>query len=142
MVLHGLTFRAFCQATEDEFKVVQALKFVSGVDDVSRSRSEGYFGNLILILEARVSSSRKIDAIFRRLDKSSIEEMIDSLESRVDDECSFFFRLDKQEAYLGRLVMREGQEVIAVRGKIESYPKRRDAALANMERYLESLVTV
>ena len=95
MSLHYLTFRAFCQATEDEGKVKSAIKFVSGIEDISVTRSQGFHGNPILIMEAEVKSKKRIDAVFLSLGQQQIQELRDTLDSRLDDDSNFFFRLDE-----------------------------------------------
>jgi RNA-binding protein len=143
MALHNLCFRAFCQATEDEGKVRQALLFASGGKEerVERTKCEGYYGNPIVIMDVCIGSARPIKSFFQRLSKEDREALSDDLERRIDEDCAFYFRLDKQEAYLGRLVLGEkGDEddIIAVHGKIKSYPKSREASLRLMDDYLSS----
>jgi len=138
MAFHGLNFRAFVHSTEDEERVVKAMAFASGASEVSRTKSSGYHGNPITILEATVKRRKEIDAFFGRLGKIAIEELVRTLERRIDDDCSFFLRLDKQEAYLGRLVLAEKDDVVAVRAKVKAYPCRKSIALEAVARYLES----
>ncbi|MDD1746509.1 MAG: hypothetical protein LUQ16_01975 [Methanomassiliicoccales archaeon] len=143
MSLHNLCFRAFCQATEDERKVRQALLFASGgkEEKVERTKCDGYHGNPIVILDVCISSARPIRSFFQRLSAEDREALAHDLERRIDEECAFYFRLDKQEAYLGRLVLGEkGDEddIIAVHGKVKSYPKSREASLRLMDEYLSS----
>jgi len=140
MSFHSLSFRTFSQATEDEQKVVQALRFASGAGAVERSVSEGYHGNKIVILESTITSRKKIDSFFARLSKDDIERILATLDPRVDEECALFFRLDKQEAYLEKLVLTAGDDVISVRAKIECYPKRRENALNVAQEYFQSLL--
>jgi RNA-binding protein len=143
MTLHNLCFRAFCQATEDEARVTSALLFASGgkAEDVRRAKCEGYYGNPILILDVCINSSRSIKSFFQRLSGSDRRVLQDNLEMRIDEDCAFYFRLDKQEAYLGRLALGEkGEEddIIAVHGKVKSYPKSRESSLRLMAEYLDS----
>ena len=143
MALHNLCFRAFCQATEDEAKVTKALLFASGgdLDDMERTKCEGYHGNPIMVLDLCIESSRSIRSFFLRLTETQREALKDDIERRMDKDCTFYFRLDKQEAYLGRLALGEqGEEhdVIAVHGKVKSYPKSRESSLRSMAEYLSS----
>ncbi len=140
MSFHSLSFRTFCQATEDEAKVVQALRFVTGAEAVERSVSEGYHGNKIIVLESAITSRKKIDSFFSRLSRSELEQILATLDSRVDEECALFFRLDKQDAYQEKLRLTSGEDVISVRGKIECYPKRRETALTGAREYFESII--
>ncbi len=146
MTLHNLCFRAFCHSTEDEGKVRTALLFASGGKEerMKRTKCEGYYGNPIVILDICIESSRAIKSFFERLSKGDRNALQGDLERRVDEDCAFYLRLDKQEAFLGKLAVREvGDEndIIAVHGKIKSYPKNRDASLNSMMEYLASFDT-
>lgn len=143
MTLHNLCFRAFCQATEDEAKVKAALLFASGakVENIERTKCEGYYGNPIVILDVCIQSSRSIKSFFQRISELDRRALLEDLERRIDEDCALYFRLDKQEAYLGRLVLGEkGEEhdIIAVHGKVKSYPKSRESSLLSMADYLSS----
>jgi len=136
MDIASLSFRTFAYATEDPARVEQALRFVSGAEEVKRSNSAGYHGNPIIVMEARVSDAKRIRELFRSLSVEEIQHLLDTLERRVDEESFFFLRLEKQDAFEGRFKMAEGEDIIAVRGKVKSYPQTRDNALEAMRRFL------
>ncbi len=118
MDLSNLIFRTFSHATEDEGKVDKAVIFVSGAEEVGSSRSLGFHGNPIIVIEARITDAKRMKAFFRSLDKSTIKTLLDTIEDRIDDDSFFFLRLDKQEAYKERFVLAKDEDVISVRGKI------------------------
>lgn len=138
MDIANLSFRAFAHATEDPERVERALKYVSGAENVTRSSSTGYYGNPIIVLEAKVTDSKRIKALLKTLGPEALRTLLESLDRRLDEESFFFFRLDKQEAFLERIVLADGEDVIAVRGKVKSYPQNRDNALASMRKVLET----
>jgi len=138
MTFHALSFRAFCQATEDEEKVAQAIRFASGAEEMDRSVSEGFHGNKIIILHAEVKSAKKIRDFFHRLETEDIRMIQETLELRVDEDCTFYLRLDKQKAFLGQLVVLETGDVISINGKIKSYPKRRETAMLAAKEFFEA----
>jgi RNA binding exosome subunit len=140
MAILNMHFRAFCHATEDEAKVTQALKFASGADEVTREVTEGYHGNPIIILEVFIKEKRRSRDFFTRLDEEVINEILGTLEKRMDDDCNLYIRLDKQEAYLGNLKMTTSDDAIAVRAKVESYPKKLETAMKSVTEFLGSLV--
>lgn len=140
MSFHYLAFRAFVHATESEQKVTEAMNFVNGKEVPSRQEVEGHHGNPIVILELEVRGAQNIDQLFSRMDKRDIGRILETLEDRVDEDFQMYFRLDKQQAYLGRMVLSDGDDVIHVRGKIESYPKRHDIAMGSVRNYLESFI--
>ncbi len=138
MDIANLSFRAFSLATEDPQRVESALKFASGAEEVKRSTSSGYHGNPIIIMEARVTDSKGIRAVFRSLGREELQRFLDTLDRRLDEDSLFFFRLDKQEAFLGRIRPGEGDDIIAVRAKVKSYPQSRENALASMDKFLRT----
>ncbi|MBI0584069.1 MAG: hypothetical protein ISF22_07560 [Methanomassiliicoccus sp.] len=137
MDVANLALRTFAYATEDSEKVEKALRFVSGAEEIKKSSSTGYHGNPIMVLEARVTDSKEIKTLFRSLGKDSLEALLESLDRRLDDESFFFLRLDKQEAYQERFKLAEGDDVIAIRAKVKSYPQSRENALVSMRKFLE-----
>jgi hypothetical protein len=140
MAILNMHFRAFSHATEDEAKVVQALKFASGAEDITREVTEGYHGNPIIVFEVFLKERRRSRDFFIRLDEGTIREIIGSLEKRMDEDCNLYLRLDKQEAFLGNLKMTTSDDAIAVRAKVESYPKRLENAMKSVTEFLESVV--
>lgn len=138
MDIANLSFRTFAHATEDPERVEKALRFVSGAENVSKSSSTGYYGNPITVLEARVTDSKHIKALLRSLGPEALKVMLDTLDRRLDEESFFYFRLDKQEAFQERFVLADGEDVIAVRGKVKSYPQNRDNAMISMSNILRS----
>ncbi len=140
MAILNVHFRVFCHATEDEAKVVQALKFVSGSDEQTREVTEGYHGNPIIILEVFLKEKRRSKDFFSRLSADDLQEIADSLDRRMDDDCNLFLRLDKQEAYLGNLKMTTSDDAIAIRAKVESYPKKLENAKKSASEFFASLI--
>jgi RNA-binding protein len=140
MAILNMHFRTFSHATEDEAKVTQALKFASGADEVTREVTEGYHGNPIAVLEVFIKEKRRSRDFFARLDEGTVQELIDTLERRMDDDCNLYLRLDKQEAFLGNLKMTNSDDAIAVRAKVESYPKKLETAMKSATEFLGSLV--
>jgi RNA binding exosome subunit len=139
MAILNVHFRVFCHATEDEAKVAQALKFASGADEATREVTEGYHGNPIIILEVFIKEKRRAKEFFSKLSADALEEIIASLDKRMDDDCNLYLRLDKQEAYLGIMKLTSSDDAIAIRAKVESYPKKRETAMKSATEFLESL---
>ena len=138
MPMHYISFRVFVHATECEESVVSALRYVTDLEEFKRIEAEGHHGNLIIILESEIRRRKEMDALFGRMESTVIQEILGTLEHRVDDNCNLFFRLDKQAAFQGEIRLADHDDVIRARGKIESYPKRRETAMVSIREYLES----
>ena len=137
--LHYLELRAFCYATEDESKVREALETVgSSAMEFEREVTEGHYGDRIVILSTTIESTDEITSVLEGLTAvPGFDRVITGLPEYVDEDCTFFLRLDKQRAFQGELRLGEG---IHVRGKIEAYPAKREAAITNLREALLELV--
>jgi RNA binding exosome subunit len=133
---HYIDLRAFCYATEDEARVEGALrKFLPEELAVERVESEGFNGDRIVVLSARVENADDVRHVLDELAAIDLDEIRTELEERVDENCSLFLRLDKQAAYGGRVERGAGLEL---RAKVEAYPAKKEAAIENAAAALES----
>jgi RNA binding exosome subunit len=135
---HYVDLRAFCYATEDDKRVEQALRTYLPEDfEVERAQSEGHHGDRILVLSARVENADEMRHVLSKVaELPDVEDLIDELDERVDDNCSLFLRLDKQAAYRGEAALGEG---ITFRAKVEAYPAKKEAAVENAREALANL---
>lgn len=140
MDIDSLSFRAFSHATENEDRVKQAITNASGSEEFTCNKSYGYHGNPIVVIETKVTHAKDIKHALSLLSEEDIKQLIDTIELRVDDESFFYMRLDKQEAYLGNLVLSNGEDVISVRGKIKSYPQNRENAIVSITQTLQQIL--
>ncbi len=133
---HYIDLRTFCYATEDEKRVEQALRrFLPEEFDVERATNRGHHGDRIVVLSARVETADNVRHVLQQLsDLPDIERVIGELDDRVDENCSFFLRLDKQRAFKGGVEQGPG---ITLRAKVEAYPAKQPAAVENAREALE-----
>jgi len=127
---HYVDLRAFSYATEDEKRVAQALhNFLPEEIELERAESEGHYGDRIVVLSARVENADDIRHVLSRVaEVDDLDLVLDELDDRVDDNCSFFLTFDKQAAFEDRIERGDG---ITLRAKVEAYPAKRDAAIEN-----------
>lgn len=141
---HYLHFRAFSHATEDPARVERALRAAIGEkSEIHAMVVEGTHKNEIRILNAELKSRPVIDAMFARLakdDATAIPALRRQLDSRLDEDQGFYFRLAKQSAFLGELKIASDDDAIQVRGKVASFPARRDAAERILDAYLSGFL--
>lgn len=112
-----------CHATEDESKVMKALLNVLPPDlrntvETRIERFTGYYGNPITRIIARVGRDRALDVlkyIVSSLSEVDKRYLLESLEQRYDRRSNrLFLRLDKQEAFLGRLALSDGSDTVRI----------------------------
>lgn len=136
---HYISFRTFVHATEDRGKVAEAMAFASGVDELTEEAATGYHGNPISILYTQLKRRDDIINFFSRISLNDLEELIKTLENRVDEECNFYLRLSKQAAARGLLRLADDDDIIHVMCKIETYPRKREKAISVVKEFLNSI---
>jgi len=126
--VHYVDLRAFCYATEDESRVVRALRTYLPDDvDLDRVVTTGHHGDRIVVLSARVERADGVRHVLDRVrELDDLDAVLDELDDRVDEDCSFHLSLDKQAALDGAVRRGDG---IRLRAKVEAYPARRAAAI-------------
>ena len=134
-------FRTFVQATESEDKVRQAMTFVLGDAEIKTIRTEGHFGNSILILEGVIQKNREIRDFTARLKGTGIvEELLSNMDDRMDERCILHFRLDKAMALDGKLALATNRNIIDCSLKTGAYPANKENAIKAAREALEGLV--
>ena len=105
--------------------------------EVERSTSEGFHGDRIVVLSARVENADDVRHVLSKLASlPDVEEVLGELDQRVDDNCAFYLTLDKQAAFRGDVRRGDG---ITLRAKVEAYPAKRETAVENARETLEAL---
>ncbi|MFW5911807.1 MAG: RNA-binding protein [Halolamina sp.] len=133
---HYVDLRTFCYATEDEQRVEQALRrFLPEEYEIERVVNRGHHGDRIVVFSARVDNADDVRHVLQQLSElPDIDTVVGELDDRVDDNCSFFLRLDKQRAFKGDVDRGPG---ITLRAKVEAYPAKQPAAVENARDALE-----
>ncbi len=135
MEFHYVDLRSFCYATEDEDRVEAALRhYLPEEYPVERETNEGHHGDEIVVLSARVDNADDVRYVMDRvLEAGEQDRILDEIEERVDDDCSFHLRLDKQAACEGESGFGDG---LHLRAKVEAYPAKREKAVEAVRRSL------
>ena len=137
---HYVDLRAFCYATEDEKRVADAIRTFLPDDaelELDRQGTEGFHGDRILVVSVRLERADEMRHVLSRLTElDDIETVVEELDDRVDDDCTFFLTLDKQSAFRGQVERGDG---ITLRAKVEAYPANKEAAVENVRETLTEL---
>lgn len=138
MKVHYITFRASVHATESDDRVKSALSVFLFENKINETKTEGHFGNPIKLLDGRIRGkdcTRFIDNLRSGLSESEFEKLKNEICDRIDDDCCFHIRFDKQAAFKGNIRLAMSSDVISARIKLKSYP-------ANFEKALESAMSL
>ena len=136
---HWLRIETFIYATEKEDLVTETFRTLAGTDEFRTDISESEHGNQMLILQAMMSHKKEQEGVFSRLGEELARELYDGAEEKIDDDCVFYVRLDKQKAVCGVYSVAHHGDVISITGKVASNPARREVAVRNMRAFLSSL---
>ena len=129
----NIRLRAIAQATEMEERVEAAMLYVSGLEEVPASQIEGHFGNPITIFEVEMTKNRDMKKFLQILkDAGMLALLMEKIEPRLDENCVFHFRLDKQKAYAEKLELASSKDIIDVSMKVAAYPAKREIALETL----------
>jgi len=141
-MIHYILFRTQAHTTEDVSRVRQALENVLPANTpIEEEEAKGYFDNPIVILTARLNkkaAEKYMDFLHEKLHEPDRKELIKELPERVSDDCDFFLKLSKQDAFLGGLRIMYAEDAIAIRARIAVYPAKREKALQQMREYLHA----
>ena len=136
---HWLRIETFIYATKKEDLVTETFRTLAGTDEFRTDISESEHGNQMLILQAMMSHKKEQEGVFSRLGEELARELYDGAEEKIDDDCVFYVRLDKQKAVCGVYSVAHHGDVISITGKVASNPARREVAVRNMRAFLSSL---
>jgi RNA binding exosome subunit len=111
-----------------------------GTEEFECDVANSEHGNRILILSSELSKQKEVVPVFQRLGKDLVDNLKGNLEDRIDEDCVFYVRLDKQELVQGRYVIAHHGDVLSITGKVASHPARKEIAIRKMAEFLDSLV--
>jgi RNA binding exosome subunit len=129
-------------ATEDRAKIIKAVHNLFPTDaelpNYAETNLEGYFGDPITTLSFVVKNRRPATELFEsivaKLSSLDYVTLMDELPQRIDETKNLYIRIDKQKAYLGKIVL-ERHDALRVKFSI-IVPHKADPAEIVKE-YLE-----
>lgn len=140
--------RAYARATEVLERVALSVQSVFPESlrqklVMSKSKAEGQAGDAIIVITATLEGQENcepvIDYVFEQMDSQSRRAVERSLDIRLDDDCIFFLRIDKQAAFLGIMKIAGESDLISARFHFKHYPRcKREEVLLLIENRLRS----
>lgn len=141
-MIHYILFRTQAHSTEEPSRVRQALENVLPQDTpIEALETEGYFGNPITIFTARLekkAATQYMKFLRDKLPEEDLRELISELPERVSEDCTFFLRLSKQDAYLGDVRITYAEDAIALKAKVAAYPAKYELGLKILQDYFHA----
>lgn len=139
---HRLRVQLFCYATEDEERLHEMMAELLDDEEFDIDICDGEHGNRLIIMQSELRKQNEFKALFSKLGPKLAESLIKDIDNRIDDDCTFYLRIDKQKALEGVYRMVHHGDVIAITGKVASHPARKEIATKNLLEFLEDFITV
>ncbi len=136
---HWMRVQTFCYATERKELLEEVMETLLGEAEYSEELTESEHGNTMTILEARLTKQRQFRSLFETLGSDIRAWIAEDIENRIDDDCVFYIRLDKQKAVGGEYAVAHHGDVIAITGKVQSHPARKEVAVRVMTEFLGTI---
>ena len=134
---HWIRVQTFCYATERRELLEETMENLLGeADEYSEDESVGEHGNVMTILEARLTHQRQYRKLFTDLGSEIRGWILSDLDNRIDEDCVFYIRLDKQKAVQGIYEPAHHGDVIAITGKVQAHPARKEVAARVLSEFL------
>jgi hypothetical protein len=123
--------RAHSRATEVPKRVEEAILNIFQEDlkehvKVKRDVAEGHSDNPIVVIKGVLKNKRRcleeLNYLVSSLDENDLSYIRHTMTRRFDD-CRFYLRIDKQEAYLGNIHLAQVTDMISVEIRLRQYPR-------------------
>ena len=139
VTFHWVRIQTFCYATERQDLIEDTLKELLGDIEFEEEITESEHGNTMMILESRITKQREFNELFSKLGKDVLDEIIEDIDNRVDEDDMFYLRLDKQKAVQGEYVIAHHGDVISIFGKIQAHPAKKEVAVRILKEFIQGL---
>lgn len=136
---HWIRVQTFCYATERKELLEEVMEELLGDAEYSEELTESEHGNTMIILEARLTKQKQFRQLFEKLGADIRGWIIADMENRIDEDCVFYMRLDKQKAVQGEYAVAHHGDVISITGKVQSHPARKEIAARTLEEFLAGI---
>ncbi len=137
MNIHYITFQASVHATESDDRVKSALSLFLFDNKIDEDHTQGHFGNPITLLKGKIKGKdciHFIDLLKSNIPEYELQKLKEEGCDRIDEECIFHIRFDKQAAFNGKVQLATKTDAIKTRMKLKAYPAYRNNAIEAFEK--------
>ena len=124
MAVHYLTARMNASGLDDLSVIRDAMSWFVGHDsNIVEERTTSYYGSSVYIFSTKIKRNKLIDETLNKFETQEIQKMISMLDSRLDDENSFHFRISHNELIDGKAkIANADSRTVKCKIKFELYP--------------------
>ena len=137
---HWIRVKAICYATEDEDIICDTVSQLAGTEELDIDISEGLHNNPLTVVDANLTKNKEYATLFGNLGEGVLRGILEDIDARVDDDCVFYVRLDKQKAVCGEYAITHGGDVISITAKIMAHPAKKEVALKVITDYITQML--
>ena len=140
-MIHNISYRVFINVTENENKVLMALKTIFPNAKPVKKITEGFYGNPIIIFSEKFDKKQYIKQFINSFLDMNNKELVlikNNLKMKTDYKGNLFLRFDKQKAYSEKWEVVNHGDSIHVKLKIASYPANQSNSIAVMSNLIDS----
>ncbi|MFW9922405.1 MAG: RNA-binding domain-containing protein [Candidatus Thorarchaeota archaeon] len=139
--IQEVNFSCSAHATEDIEKVADAMLHLIPENlreevVIEIEKLEGHAGNQINLLEISITKSNQITEILQflaaNLDDVDKQFLYEYLDERLGEDNSLYFRVNKQEAFLEKIILDDGDNTIRIVIKFVIYKQKRSVIKENL----------
>ena len=145
--IHNLKVSVFCNEGENEIRIKKALLSLFPFElekekvKVDRIAAKGAKDNIIVILDVYLNRERLVNLFVKelveKLTKEQKELLILQLATRIDDECNFFIRLDKDKLIKdNKMVITDKGSCFHMKFTAAAYPVNKYNAMKTVKQML------
>ncbi len=135
---HFIEMRVFSKEIDDEGAILNKISDIFPLDlekekiSIGKQSAEVFDNKKINILKVSIKKDRHIgnflDRMFSRLTKDQKELLLKQIESRLDNDLNFFFRLDKEKLMDGEYWITDSGNCFHFKISVAAYPHKREVA--------------
>ena len=139
-MIHNIRFREFVYEDEDLDELKQAILNIFPDAEIEIEEAEGLTENRILILTGVISKKRQTKDFFNKLlelDSKVLDNLINDLDKKVDENGNLFLRLSKEDAIDEKINIVDSGDSIHLKIKIAAYPAKKEVAINKLKEAID-----
>jgi RNA-binding protein len=143
---HNIIISVFSNEGEDAEKINEALVRLVNLDlekeklKVEHEAAEGVQNNKIDIFRIKLEKDRHINSFFEnllsKLGQQQKDLIVKQIKTRIDDDCNFYIRLDKEKLFEGQYHITEKGNCYHIKTLVAAYPKKKEKAVEIVKRLI------
>ena len=146
-IAHSVTVRVFCWQEENAEEIINGLKFLIPFDfekekiGLRRQKALGFNDRRLDVFEVMLTKNEHVALLLKNMMHKISETdkllLLRQLDSRVDDESSFFIKFDKESlAKRSDLLVTDSGSCYHLKIKIAAFPSNKGNAMKVVESFL------